>query len=88
MMDIEREQSRTTTSIDPDAFASLTASIAATFKSDLRFEPEAFEALQEAAEGYLVGLFEEAMLVGVACKRTYIKPSDLQLVRRIRGERA
>ena len=104
------------------------------FKTDLRFVGSALMALQEAAECYLVGIFEDTNLLAVragpavstsigggalcawlgrhACreghamisstharslpnrylqihaKRVTIQPKDMQLARRIRGERA
>jgi histone H3 len=45
-------------------------------------------ALQEAAEAYLVGLFEDTNLAAIHAKRAAIMPKDIQLARRIRGERA
>ena len=45
-------------------------------------------ALQEAAEAYLVGLFEDSNLCAIHAKRVTIMPRDIQLARRIRGERA
>ncbi|KAL3204204.1 hypothetical protein MRX96_053071 [Rhipicephalus microplus] len=45
-------------------------------------------ALQEAAEAYLVGLFEDCNLCAIHAKRVTIMPKDVQLARRIRGERA
>ena len=44
--------------------------------------------LQEAAEAYLVGLFEDTNLCAIHAKRVTIMPKDIQLARRIRGERA
>ena len=44
--------------------------------------------LQEASEAYLVGLFEDTNLCAIHAKRVTIMPEDIQLVRRIRGERA
>ena len=44
-------------------------------------------ALQEAAEAYLVGLFEDTNHCAIHCKRVTIMPKDIQLARRIRGER-
>lgn len=44
-------------------------------------------ALQEAAEAYLVGLFEDTNLAAIHAKRVTIQPKDIQLARRIRGER-
>ena len=43
---------------------------------------------QEASEAYLVGLFEDTNLCAIHAKRVTIMPKDIQLVRRIRGERA
>uniref|UniRef100_M1CDA1 Histone H3.2 n=1 Tax=Solanum tuberosum TaxID=4113 RepID=M1CDA1_SOLTU len=55
---------------------------------DLRFQSSAVAALQEAAEAYLVGLFEDTNLCAIHAKRVTIMPKDIQLARRIRGERA
>ncbi|XP_010431530.1 PREDICTED: histone H3.3-like [Camelina sativa] len=56
--------------------------------TDLRFQSHAVLALQEAAEAYLVGLFEDTNLCAIHAKRVTIMPKDVQLARRIRGERA
>ncbi|MBN3273400.1 H33 protein, partial [Polyodon spathula] len=45
-------------------------------------------ALQEASEACLVGLFEDTNLCAIHAKRVTIMPKDIQLARRIRGERA
>ncbi|KAB1262005.1 histone H3.1 [Camelus dromedarius] len=58
------------------------------FKTDLRFHSSAVMALQEACEAYLVGLFEDTNLCAIHAKRVTIMPKDIQLARRIRGERA
>ena len=55
--------------------------------SDLRFQSSAMLALQEASEAYTVGLFEDTNLCSIHAKRVTIMPKDIQLVRRIRGER-
>ena len=44
-------------------------------------------ALQEAAEVYLVQLLEDSNLCAIHAKRITIQPKDIQLARRIRGER-
>ena len=62
--------------------------IASEFKNDLRFQSSAVLALQEAAEAYLVGLFEDTNLAAIHAKRVTIMPKDIQLARRIRGERS
>ena len=56
--------------------------------SKVRFQSAAIMALQEAAEAYLVGLFEDTNLCAIHAKRVTIMPKDIQLARRIRGERA
>ena len=69
-------------------FQRLVREIAQEFKSDLRFQTSAVQAIQEAAEAYLVGLFEDTNLCAIHAKRVTIMPKDMQLARRIRGERA
>jgi histone H3 len=44
--------------------------------------------IKEASEAYLVGLFEDTNLCAIHAKRVTIMPKDIQLARRIRGERA
>ena len=61
--------------------------IASEYKNDLRFQASAVLALQEAAESYMIGLFEDTNLCAIHGKRVTIMPKDMQLARRIRGER-
>ena len=68
-------------------FQRLVREIAQDFKTDLRFQSSAVLALQEACEAYLVGLFEDTNLCAIHAKRVTIMPKDIQLARRIRGER-
>ena len=68
-------------------FQRLVREIAQEYKSDLRFQSQAVLALQEAAEAYMVGLFEDTNLCAIHAKRVTIMPKDIQLARRIRGER-
>ena len=69
-------------------FQRLVRDIAQAIRSDLRFQSQAILALQEAAEAYLVGLFEDTNLCAIHAKRVTIMPKDMQLARRIRGERS
>ena len=55
--------------------------------SGMRWQSTAVLALQEAAEAYLVHLFEDTNLSSIHAKRITIMVKDLQLARRIRGER-
>ncbi|CAL8316419.1 unnamed protein product [Arctogadus glacialis] len=73
---------------DPPKVQRLVREIAQDFKTDLRFQSSAVMALQEASEAYLVGLFEDTNLCAIHAKRVTIMPKDIQLARRIRGERA
>jgi len=50
-----------------------------------RFQSAAIGALHEAAESYLVGLFEDVNLLAIHAKRVTIQPKDLRLAMRIRG---
>ncbi|KAF8869702.1 histone-fold-containing protein [Mucidula mucida] len=69
-------------------FQRLVREIAQDFKTDLRFQSSAVMALQEAAEAYLVSLFEDTNLAAIHAKRVTIQPKDLALARRLRGERS
>ena len=53
----------------------------------VRFQSTAIIALQEAAEAYLVGLFKDTNLCAIHAKQVTIMPKDIQLARRIHGER-
>ncbi len=58
------------------------------FKNDLRFQSTAILALQEASEAYLISLFEDTNFCAIHAKRATVMPKDIQLARRIRGERS
>lgn len=51
-----------------------------------RFHSQAILAIQEAAEAYMIGLFEDTNLCASHGRRVTIYPKDMQLARRIRGE--
>lgn len=51
----------------------------------LRWQSQAIMALQEAAEAFLVHLFEDTNLCAIHAKRVTIMQKDMQLARRIRG---
>ena len=69
-------------------FQRLVREIAQDYKTDLRFSKEAVTLLQYAAEHYLVKLLEDTNLNAIHAKRQKIEPKDIQLARRIRGERS
>ena len=67
-------------------FQRLVQEIAQDFKGRLNFASGAILALQEAAEAYLIGLFEDTNLCAIHAKHITIMLKDIQLARRIQGE--
>jgi histone H3/H4 len=88
LREIRRYQRSTELLMRKLPFQRLVREIAQNYRSGLRFQLSSVMALQEAAEAYLVGLFEDANLCAIHAKRVTIMPKDIQLARRIRGERA
>ena len=68
-------------------FQRIVQEIVRSFRNDLRIQAVAIKGLQEAAEAYLVSLFEDSNLCAIHAKRVTIMPRDVQLARRICGER-
>jgi histone H3 len=87
LREIRKYQKSTELLIRKLPFQRLIREIAQEFKTDLRFQSSAILALQEAAESYLVALFEDTNLCAIHAKRVTIMPKDMQLAKRIRGER-
>ncbi|KAG5632021.1 hypothetical protein H5410_003738 [Solanum commersonii] len=88
LTEIRKYQKSTELLIRKLPFQRLVREIAQDIKTDLRFQSSAVAALQEAAEAYLVSLFKDTNLCAIHAKRVTIMPKDIQLARRIRGERA
>ena len=87
LREIRKYQKSTGLLIKKLPFQRLVREIAQEFKTDLRFQGSGILALQEASEAYLVGLMEDTNLCAIHAKRVTIMTKDLQLARRIRGER-
>ncbi len=85
LREIKRYQKSTELLIKRLPFQRLVKEIAQNYKSDLRFQASAVIALQEAAESYMVSLFQDTNLCAIHAKRVTIMPKDMQLARRIRG---
>ncbi|KAI1731279.1 core histone h2A/H2B/H3/H4 domain-containing protein [Ditylenchus destructor] len=85
LREIRRYQKSTELLIRKLPFQRLVREIAQDFKTDLRFQSSAVQALQEASEHYLVGLFEDSNLCAIHAKRVTIMVKDMQLARRLRG---
>lgn len=84
--EIKKYQKTTHLLIPRMPFQRLVREIALSFNLQIRFQSFAVIALQEAAEAFLVGLFEDAHLCAIHAKRITLMPKDIQLVRRIRKE--
>lgn len=87
LREIRRYQKSTDLLIRKLPFQRLVRELAQEFKSDLCFQSTALLALQEAAEAYIVGLFEDTNMCAIHAKRVTITPKDIQLARRLRVEK-
>lgn len=89
LRDIRRYQKSTDTLMARAPFYRLVRKLAGDVSSvrDLRWQQNALQALQEATEAYLTGMFEDSNLCALHAKRVTVMPRDMQLARRIRGER-
>ncbi|VDN99362.1 unnamed protein product [Rodentolepis nana] len=88
LREIRRYQKSTELLIRKVPFQRLVREIAQEYQNDLRFQATAVDAIQEAAEAYMIGLFEDTNLCAIHAKRVTIMAKDMQLARRIRGERS
>jgi histone H3 len=88
LREIRRYQKTTDLMIRKLPFQRLVKEITQDFKDLLRYQGSAILALQESAEAYLVGLFEDTNLCAIHAGRVTIMPKDIALARRIRGERS
>jgi histone H3 len=84
LREIRQYQKSTETLIRKAPFQRLVREIAQGYKGEIRFQSSALLALQEAAEAYIVGLFEDTMLCAMHAKRVTITAKDMQLARRLR----
>ncbi|KAK5309116.1 histone H3.1 [Exophiala xenobiotica] len=87
LREIRRYQRSTEVLIRKLPFQRLVREIAQDYKAELRFQSSAIRALQEATEAYLCGLFEDTQGCAIHAKRVTIQSRDMQLARRLRGER-
>ena len=90
LREIRRYQRSTDLLIRKLPFMRLVREITQTYNSnpaegELRWQIDAMLALQEAAEAYLVHLYEDANLCCIHARRITIMVKDIQLARRIRG---
>lgn len=87
LREIRKYQKSTELLIRKLPFQRLCKNVAGFIKEDIRFQSQAVLALQEATEAYLSLLFEDTNLCAIHARRVTIMPKDMQLARRIRGEK-
>ena len=80
LREIRKYQKSTELLIRKLPFQRLVREVAQDFKNDLRFQSSAVMALQEAAEAYLVSLFEDTNLCAIHAKRVTIMPEICSLL--------
>eukprot|EP01098_Paradermamoeba_levis_P013802 TRINITY_DN638_c0_g2_i1.p1 TRINITY_DN638_c0_g2~~TRINITY_DN638_c0_g2_i1.p1 ORF type:complete len:137 (+),score=15.93 TRINITY_DN638_c0_g2_i1:140-550(+) len=88
LREIRKEQRSAERILPNRPFERIVREIAQDFRTDLRWEKAAVIAIQEAAEHYLIGLFDDSNLVAIHTKRCSVMPKDILLARRLRGERS
>jgi len=84
---IKKLQKTTELLIAKAPFSRLVRETADAHKVGLRFQASAVAAIQEATEAFVVSLLSDANLTALHANRVTALPRDLQLVRRLRGER-
>ncbi|XP_036026202.1 histone H3-like centromeric protein A [Onychomys torridus] len=87
LREIRRLQKNTDLLLRKQPFSRVVREICGKFARglDLFWQAQALLALQEAAEAFLVHLFEDAYLLTLHAGRVTLFPKDVQLTRRIRG---
>ena len=87
LREVKRLQKSTELLVQKAPFARLVREVAEQHKAGLRFQAAAIAAIQDATESFVVSLLSDANLSALHANRVTAMPRDLQLVRRLRGER-
>lgn len=87
LREIKKYQRDVSNLIPRAPFQKLVRSICSGVDNELRFQSQALVALQEAAEAYIVGLFEDTNLCCLHANRQTVMKKDMELARRIRGDK-
>ena len=85
LREIRRYQKSTELLIRKIPFQRLVREVCQGINKELRFQSTALLALQEAAEDYLVKMFEQVNICAIHAGRTTIQVKDIDLWRRIKG---
>ena len=87
LREIKKYQRSTDLLVPRLPFQRVVKEITGKINSDLRFSAQGLIALQECTESFMTGLFEDSYMCSIHAKRVTLMPRDVQLARRIRGER-
>jgi histone H3 len=87
LREIRKYQNSTELLIRKMPFQRLVREVSHGFRPDLRWQASAVDALQEASEAYLVSMFEDAYCCSIHAKRVTLMKKDMDLARRLRGEK-
>jgi histone H3 len=87
LRDIRKLQRSTDLLLRKAPFQRLVRDCAESHKKGLRFAASSLAALQEATESYAVSLLSDTNLCAIHTRRVTIMPRDIELARRLRGER-
>jgi histone H3 len=82
LSEILLQQASTKLTIPKAAFHRLVREMTIEFQTDIRYEANAFECLQEASEAFLVQMLEDAQLVCLFSGRRMISKKDIQVALR------
>lgn len=87
LREIRRYQRTTELLIQKAPFRRLVRAISQGIDVHLRFQVSAVEALQEATEAFMIGVFEDSNLCAIHAKRVTMMPADVKLAQRLRGDK-
>ena len=87
LREIRRYQKGTEMLLRKLPFQRLVREVAQAEKDGVRFQASAVLAMQEATEAHMINLFADTCLCCIHGGRVTIQPRDLQLARRLRGDK-
>ena len=87
LREVKRYQKSLDNLIPRAPFQRLVRSIVTDLDHEMKWQSAALLALQEASEAYITGLFEDTNLCAIHAKRQTVFKKDMELARRIRGDR-
>jgi len=88
LREIRKYQASTKPVLPRAPFVRLVREVAQEVRPDFRFTKQCLVLLQEAAEGHVVEVIQDAYACARHARRVTLMPKDLLLAQRIRGERS